>query len=88
MLNYPNVSIGRGLESINGYDALRMARMSKVAGDMTLDGIITDKTIFGAKHRGFDLFNVDLYMSGARHGRIEQPRPRRHWIQDRCSTWG
>lgn len=57
-LDYPNVSIARGLQSVNGYDALRLVRMTAVAGDMTLDGLITDQSAFGTEHRGLDLLNV------------------------------
>jgi len=57
-LNYPNVSIARGLQSVNGYDALRLVRMTSVAGEMTLDGLITDQSAFGTEHRGLDLLNV------------------------------
>jgi hypothetical protein len=42
MLDYPNVSIARGLQSVNGYDALRIGRMAAIAGDMTLDGLVPD----------------------------------------------
>lgn len=58
MLNYPNVSIARGLQSVNGYDALRLLRLSDVAGGMTLDGLVEDLQVFGAAHQGLDMLNV------------------------------
>jgi hypothetical protein len=67
LLNYPNVAIVRGLGSLNGYDALRLTRMSKVAGDMTIEGLATDRSIFGPSHRGLELFNVKYLL-------YEQPR--------------
>src|SRR5262249_35979870 len=33
-LNAPNISIARGLQSVNGYDALRLSRQSAISGDM------------------------------------------------------
>ncbi|QQS44972.1 MAG: YfhO family protein [Acidobacteriota bacterium] len=57
-LNYPNVSIARGLQSVNGYDALRLVRTATLAGDMSIDGLVTDPNAFGTEHRGFDLLNV------------------------------
>jgi hypothetical protein len=58
LLNYPNVSIARGLPSVNGYDALRLLRTSTLAGEMTLDGYVTDPSVFGNLHQGFNLLNV------------------------------
>jgi hypothetical protein len=57
-LNYPNVSIVRGLQSINGYDPLRMVRVADVTGNMTLDGRISEASVFDLAHHGFDLLNV------------------------------
>ncbi|MCW5970671.1 MAG: YfhO family protein [Blastocatellales bacterium] len=58
MLNYPNVSIARRLHSVNGYDALRLVSMAEIAGDMTLDGLVVDRGVFGAANRGLELLNV------------------------------
>jgi hypothetical protein len=57
-LNYPNVSIARGLQSVNGYDALRLTRLAEIAGRMTLDGMVEEPEAFNGEHRGFDLLNV------------------------------
>jgi len=57
-LDYPNVSIARGLQSVNGYDALRLINFSKLAGDMTIEGLMSDTSVFSPDHRGLDLLNV------------------------------
>jgi len=57
-LNYPNVSIVRGLPSVNGYDPLRLARLAEITGRMTLDGVIAEPEAFNGEHRGFDLLNT------------------------------
>ena len=57
-LNFPNVSIARGLQSVNGYDALRFARLAEITGWMTLDGVVTEPSAYSLEHRGFDLLNV------------------------------
>jgi hypothetical protein len=67
-LNYPNVSIARGLQSVNGYDALRLTRLAELAGRMTLDGMIPELAAFNATHRGFDLLNVKYLLR-------ETPKP-------------
>lgn len=57
-LNYPNVSVTRGLQSVNGYDALRLLSMTTLAGEMAADGLVTEASALGLEHRGFDLLNV------------------------------
>ncbi|MBP6821364.1 MAG: YfhO family protein [Acidobacteria bacterium] len=57
-LNQPNLSIARGLQSINGYDMLRLDRMSAVAGGMSPEGWIADSRSFDLPHQGFNLLNV------------------------------
>ncbi|HEU0177303.1 MAG TPA: hypothetical protein VFV58_23820, partial [Blastocatellia bacterium] len=57
-LNGPNVSIARGLQSVNGYDLLRLTRQGAVAGNMGGDGLISDPSVFGPYHQGFNLLNV------------------------------
>ncbi len=58
MLDFPNVSIVRGLQSVNGYDPLRLTRTTDIAGQMTLEGWVEDITAFNPEHRGYDLLNV------------------------------
>src|SRR5262249_49332312 len=43
-LNFPNVSVVRGLQSVNGYDPLLLNRYAELAGTMTLDGLVNDPT--------------------------------------------
>ncbi|MFN0088525.1 MAG: YfhO family protein [Blastocatellia bacterium] len=57
-LNYPNVSIVRGLQSVNGYDPLALARYTAFAGNMNLDGYIRDLSAFDAVDQSFNLLNV------------------------------
>ncbi len=57
-LDSPNVSIARGLQSVNGYDLLRLNRLGAVAGDMDGAGIISDPSVFGPYHQGLNLLNV------------------------------
>ncbi len=58
LLNNPNISIVRGLQSINGYDALKLNRVSEISGDTDVGGFISDATVFGESHQGFNLLNV------------------------------
>jgi hypothetical protein len=57
-LNFPNVSIARGLQSVNGYDALRLIRHGAISGEMGSDGVIGDVAVIGKDHQGFNLQNV------------------------------
>ncbi len=36
LLDRPNVSIARGLQSVNGYDVLRLRRLAALVGELTL----------------------------------------------------
>src|SRR5262249_33433731 len=57
-LNAPNISIARGLQSVNGYDALRLSRQSAISGDMGSDGLVGDPNVFLLRHQGLNLLNV------------------------------
>ncbi len=57
-LNFPNVSIARGLQSVNGYDALRLTKHAEISGSMGSDGVISDNSVFGRAHQGLNLQNV------------------------------
>jgi Bacterial membrane protein YfhO len=69
-LNFPNVSIVRGLQSVNGYDPLFLNRYSEVAGGMGVDGIAVHGEAFDLGHRGFDLLNAKYLLH-------ERPDPAR-----------
>ena len=58
LVNQPDVSIARGLQSVSGYDVLRLTRMSEMAGEIDLGGVVLDVGSLAEKHRGFDLLNV------------------------------
>lgn len=58
LLNHPNISIARGLPNVNGYDPLRLQRVSDVAGLLTLDGLATSANAFALSHQGFNLLNA------------------------------
>lgn len=58
LLNYPNNSIARGLQSVNGYDMLQMRRPATVMGEMTPEGFIRDLNVFNTTDQSLNLFNV------------------------------
>jgi hypothetical protein len=62
-LDYPNISIARGLQSVNGYDPLRLAQMAEMSGRLTLDGAIAEPTALGASHQGFNLLNAKYLLN-------------------------
>jgi hypothetical protein len=63
LLNYPNVSMVRGLQSVNGYDALRLVRTTDIAGNMTLDGWVQELDAFNLNHQGFNLLNTKYLLT-------------------------
>lgn len=78
MLDYPNVSIARGLQSINGYDMLQIKGPAAIMGDMSAEGLIRDPNAFSKQHVGLDLLNVKylLYESEASN---KIPLPAERW---------
>jgi hypothetical protein len=70
LLNFPNPSIARGLQSVNGYDAMRLSRAAAIAGEMDLDGILLDIKALDTEHQGFNLLNVK-YLLRERRGALE-----------------
>ncbi|HEX4947445.1 MAG TPA: hypothetical protein VFZ34_12305, partial [Blastocatellia bacterium] len=69
-LNFPNNSIVRGLQSVNGYDVLQLERFKDIAGNMTSEGTVQDRNAFGTAHRGFDLLNVKYFLRERKSGSI------------------
>ncbi len=63
LINYPNISIVRGLQSVNGYDPVRLGQMAEIAGRMTLDGYVEDPNAFGTAHQGFNLLNAKYLLA-------------------------
>ncbi len=65
LVNEPNVSIVRGLQSLSGYDVLRPLRMAEIAG--TVGGVsdfAQDLNSFSVADRGFDLLNLKYLIVG------------------------
>lgn len=62
-LDYPNISIVRGLQSVNGYDPVRLGQMAEIAGRMTLEGVIVEPNAMGATHQGFNLLNAKYLLN-------------------------
>jgi hypothetical protein len=58
MLDYPNISIVRDLQSANGYDPLVISRYSALAGGMSLVGDVREKSAFDPYDQSFNLLNV------------------------------
>ena len=65
-LDFPNVSIARGLQSVNGYDVLQLRRFAAVAGEMTVEGLVQDSSAFDPQHQGFNLLNVRYLLNERR----------------------
>ncbi len=63
LLDDPNVSIARGLQSVNGYDPARLTQMSEIAGRMTLNGVISDPAALAATAQGFNLLNAKYLLN-------------------------
>jgi len=58
LLDVPNISIPRGLQSANGYDPVYLLRYKDLAGDMSLAGDVRDLNSFGLDDQSFNLLNV------------------------------
>lgn len=76
LLNYPNISIVRGLQSVNGYDPVRLWRLTEMAGNMTLEGVVAESNTLASSHQGFNLLNAKYLLSESseeadKTGRIE-----------------
>jgi hypothetical protein len=63
MLDFPNISIARGLQSVNGYDPVRILRMAAIAGNMGLEGLVADTNALNLTDQGFNLLNVKYLLS-------------------------
>ncbi|MDQ3009740.1 MAG: YfhO family protein, partial [Acidobacteriota bacterium] len=73
LLNYPNVSIARGLQSVNGYDPVRLGQMAEVAGRVTLDGVIAESGALSATAQGFNLLNTKYLLNERSAPLVEAP---------------
>ncbi len=68
LIDQPNNSIIRGLQSISGYDLLRPVRVGEITGTAgsAIGGFVQDINSFGVADKGFDLLNVKYLIVG--HG--------------------
>ncbi len=68
LINQPNISILRGLQSVSGYDILRPVRVGEITGTAgaAINGFVQDMNSFNAMDRGLDLLNVKYLIVG--HG--------------------
>jgi hypothetical protein len=66
LLDAPNISIVRGLQSASGYDPVYLMRYRDLAGDMTSAGEFVRISAFGSDDQAFNLLNVKYLL-------IEQP---------------
>jgi hypothetical protein len=73
LIDFPNISIARGLESVNGYDVLRLPSIAAIAGDMNPEGIIKNVNVFAGEHQGLNILNVK-YLIRERPGEIDPQR--------------
>jgi len=66
LINQPNTSILRGLQSVSGYDILRPVRVGEMTGTAgsVLNGFVQDPKSFGLEDRGLDLLNVKYLIVG------------------------
>jgi hypothetical protein len=68
LLDYPNTSMARGLQSVSGYDILRPVRIGELTGtaNSAIAGFLQDSVTFMPADRGLDLLNVKYLLVG--HG--------------------
>jgi membrane protein YfhO len=58
LLNLPNLSLTRGLQSVNGIEELHSPWQAALTGPMKPDGSIADTTLFDPENRALNLLNV------------------------------
>jgi hypothetical protein len=58
LLNSPNISIARGLQSLNGYDPMRLSGFADLTGQMDMFGMPQDLGIYSMAHQGLNLLNA------------------------------
>ncbi len=68
LINRPNISILRGLQSVSGYDILRPVRVGEMTGaaGYAIQGFVQDVHSFDLVDRGLDLLNLKYLIVG--HG--------------------
>jgi Bacterial membrane protein YfhO len=58
LLNHPNISIARGLQSANGCEMLQLRAPAAVLGDISQLGVIQQPGAFSTTDQGLNLFNI------------------------------
>jgi Bacterial membrane protein YfhO/Dolichyl-phosphate-mannose-protein mannosyltransferase len=74
LLDYSDISIAKGLQSVNGRDSARLSGMANLAGGMTPDGRVSESKAFSQQNQEFNLLNVKylLFEEGGRTEMVEK----------------
>ncbi len=73
LLNYPNVSLLRGLHNVNGYDVLLPDRFAKLT-EQDGRGLFRRVLPFSAPHCGLDLLNTKYFIFSTRAAELGLPQ--------------
>jgi hypothetical protein len=80
-LGYPQLGALWGIRAVGGYEPLLNARYGKLAGDMTLSGVLQDFAPFGPDHHMLDVLGCSevriapaLFAKAPWPGRLASPR--------------
>jgi hypothetical protein len=57
-LSHGNLGIIRGLQSVSGYDPMRLTRAAAISGDIDIFGVINNPNVLETTDQGFNLLNV------------------------------
>lgn len=64
-LSHANLAIPREIQSVSGYDPMRLSRVASMAGNIDIFGMIPDTSVFDARHQGLNLLNVKYLLKEA-----------------------
>ncbi|MGE0103613.1 MAG: hypothetical protein AB7H86_22610 [Blastocatellales bacterium] len=90
LVNEPNISMLRGLQSVSGYDVLRPVRVGQMTGSAgsALLGFVQDQRSFDLTDRGLDLLNVRYLLVGRGGSTLKQTGYRYDGIDFALSNFG
>jgi len=90
LVNEPNISMLRGLQSVSGYDVLRPVRVGRMTGSAgsSLLGFVQDQRSFDLTDRGLDLLNVRYLLVGRGGSTVKQTGYRYDGIDFAISNFG
>jgi len=90
LVNQPNISMLRGLQSVSGYDVLRPVRVGEMTGSAgsALLGFVQDQKSFDLTDRGLDLLNVRYLLVGRGGSTVKQTGFRYDGIDFAISNFG